>query len=62
MELNEKIKTTENMIKFSQDYLGVIKLLKVTKTGLATSNLKEVAEQLEQKIKECVEVIECKLQ
>lgn len=57
MDITEQIKNTEEMLRFTQDYLGVIKLLKTVKTGIADLNLKDTAKALKEKIKEYVEVI-----
>ena len=57
MDINEQIKTAEKMLKFTQDYLSVKKLLKTIKTGLAKTQLEDTAESLSEQIKQCVEGI-----
>lgn len=57
MDINEQIKMAEKLLKFTQDYLAVKKLLKTVKTGCAESQLKDLADSLSAEIKECVEVV-----
>ena len=57
MDINEQIKSAENLLKFTQDYLGVKKLNKTMKTGEAKKNLEKVASELANSIKKETEVL-----
>lgn len=55
MELNEQIEAAEVLLKFTQDYISIKKLLKVVKTGCAKSDLSKTSEILAREIKHYVE-------
>lgn len=57
MDNKEQIKVAENLLRFTQDYIAVKKLLKTVKTGKAEVQLKETAESLSEEIKKCAEVL-----
>lgn len=57
MELNEQIEAAEILLKFTQDYLAIKKLLKTIKTGCAKSDLTQTSEVLSREIKKYVEVL-----
>ena len=57
MELNEQIEEAEILLKFTQDYLSIKKLLKTVKTGCAKADLSKTADTLAKQIKNYVEVI-----
>ena len=57
MDINEQIKSVENLLKFAQDYLGVKKLTKTMKTGEAKKNLEKVSNELAINIKKETEVL-----
>lgn len=57
MDINEQIKAAEDLIRFTQDYLAIKKLLKTIKTGCAEVQLKETVDLLSAEIKKYMEVI-----
>lgn len=46
MDINEQIKAAEAMVKYTQDYIGVKKLLKTIKTDDAKKELQATATSL----------------
>ena len=57
MEINEQIKNAESLLKYTQDYLAVKKLLKTIKTNFADVNLQKLADCLSVEIKKHMEVL-----
>ena len=57
MDINEQIKAAENLLKYTQAYLAIKKLLKTVKTGCAEVELKSTVDLLSKEIKKYVEVI-----
>lgn len=55
METSEQIKIAEQLLKFTQDYISVKKLLKTVKTNEAKSDLEKLSKALETDIKNSAE-------
>lgn len=55
--INEQIKAAEELMRYTQDYLAIKKLLKTIKTGCAATELKTATELLNDNMKKCMEVL-----
>lgn len=55
METSQQIKIAEQLLKFTQDYISVKKLLKTVKTNEAKSDLEKLSKALETDIKNSAE-------
>lgn len=57
MDINEQIKAAENLLKYTQDYLAVKKLIKTLKTSFTQVNLEKLSDCLAVEIKKYMEVV-----
>ena len=51
MEINEQIKVAEELLKYTQDYISVKKLLKTVKTNSAQKELLNLSNELSSSIR-----------